>query len=128
MELNVWTSSQVVKATQDKNNEWDVTVKRGDGSTRVLHVRHVVSAIGLGGNNPCIPDIPGKDEFQGQALHSIFHNSAQDHIGKKVFIVGSATSGMFLFFSEFRWLRRPPAHDIAADYVHHGVGECRRAL
>ncbi|TFK84340.1 FAD/NAD(P)-binding domain-containing protein [Polyporus arcularius HHB13444] len=105
LELNVWTKSTVTKAVQDANNEWDVTVERGDGSSRVLHVKHVVFAIGLGGNNPYIPDIPGKEEYEGQALHSIFHNSGKDHIGKKVFIVGSATS----------------AHDIASDYVEHGV-------
>ncbi|TBU34305.1 FAD/NAD(P)-binding domain-containing protein [Dichomitus squalens] len=105
LELNVWTSSTVTKATQDANNEWDVTVERADGSTRVLHVRHLVSAIGLGGNNPFIPKIEGQEEYQGQVLHSTQHNSARDHLGKKVFIVGAATS----------------AHDIAADYAEHGV-------
>ena len=93
LELNVWTKSTVVKATQDANNEWDVTVQRADGSTRVLHVRHVVFAIGLGGNNPFIPEVAGRDEYQGQVLHSIFHDTAKNHIGKKVFIVGAATSG-----------------------------------
>ena len=95
MELNVWTSSTVLKAIPDANHEWDVTVKRADGSERVLHVRHVVSAIGLGGNNPFYPDIPGKEEYQGETLHSVFHHSAKDHIGKKVFIVGAATSGAY---------------------------------
>ncbi|TFK84341.1 FAD/NAD(P)-binding domain-containing protein [Polyporus arcularius HHB13444] len=105
LELNVWTKSTVVKAVQDANNEWDVTVERGDGSTRVLHVKHLVFAIGLGGNNPYFPNIPGKEEYQGQVLHSTQHGSAKDHLGKKVLIVGSATS----------------AHDVAADYVEHGV-------
>ncbi|EJF58505.1 FAD/NAD(P)-binding domain-containing protein [Dichomitus squalens LYAD-421 SS1] len=105
LELNVWTSSVVTKATQDANNEWDVTVQRADGSTRVLHVHHVVSAIGLGGNNPFFPDIEGREEYQGQVLHSTQHNSARDHLGKKVLIVGAATS----------------AHDLAADYAEHGV-------
>ena len=85
----------MTKAVQDANNEWDVTVERGDGSTRVLHVKHLVFAIGLGGNNPYFPDIPGKEEYQGQILHSIYHNTGKDHVGKKVFIVGSATSGEF---------------------------------
>ncbi|KAI0668759.1 FAD/NAD-P-binding domain-containing protein [Trametes maxima] len=105
MELNVWTSSTVTKATQDANNEWDVTVEKADGSTRVFHVKHLVSAIGLGGNNPNIPQFPGREEYGGQVLHSIYHNSAKDHIGKKVIVVGAATS----------------AHDIAADYVAHNV-------
>ncbi|KAI0653806.1 FAD/NAD-P-binding domain-containing protein [Cubamyces menziesii] len=105
MELNIWTSSTVTKAEQDANNEWNVTVEKADGSTRVFHVKHLVFAIGLGGNNPNIPEFPGREEYQGQVLHSIFHNSAKDHIGKKVLVVGACTS----------------AHDICADYVEHGV-------
>ncbi|KAI0638753.1 FAD/NAD-P-binding domain-containing protein [Trametes polyzona] len=105
MELNVWTSSTVTKADQDANGEWNVTVEKPDGSTRVFHVKHLVFAIGLGGNNPNFPTFPGREEYQGEVLHSIYHNSAKDHIGKKVLIVGACTS----------------AHDIAADYVAHGV-------
>ncbi|KAH9920544.1 FAD/NAD(P)-binding domain-containing protein [Epithele typhae] len=105
LELNVWTSSTVIKARQDANNQWDVTVKRADGTERVLHVHQVISAIGLGGNNPFIPKIPGQEEYQGTVLHSTQHGSAKDHLGKKVIIVGAATS----------------AHDVAADYAEHGV-------
>ncbi|KAI0762275.1 FAD/NAD(P)-binding domain-containing protein [Fomes fomentarius] len=105
LELNVWLSSTVTKAVQDANNEWDVTVVRADGSTRVLHVRHVIFAIGLGGNKPFIPEFPGREEYQGQVLHSIHHDTAKSHIGKKVFVVGAATT----------------AHDVASDYVNHGV-------
>ena len=90
----MWTKSTVVKAVQDANNEWDVTVERGDGSTRVVHAKHLVFALGFGGNNPYFPNIPGKEEYQGQILHSTQHNTAKDHLGKKVFIVGCATSGV----------------------------------
>lgn len=93
LELNVWTSSTVTKAEQDANNEWNVTVEKADGTTRVFHVKHLISAIGLGGNNPNIPEFPGRDEYKGQILHSIYHNSAKDHLGKKVVIIGAATSG-----------------------------------
>lgn len=93
MELNVWTSTTVTKAEQDANDEWNVTVEKKDGSTRVFHVKHLVFSIGLGGNNPNFPKFPGQDEYQGEILHSINHNSAKDHIGKKVLIVGACTSG-----------------------------------
>ncbi len=85
----------MTKAVQDANNEWDVTVVRADGSTRVLHVRHLIFAIGLGGNKPFIPEFPGREEYEGQVLHSIHHDTAKSHIGKKVFIVGAATTGEF---------------------------------
>ncbi|KAI0074817.1 FAD/NAD(P)-binding domain-containing protein [Panus rudis PR-1116 ss-1] len=114
MELNVWTSAEVKKAERDENGgdgpgnnkgKWVVTVRKGDGSERVFRVDHLVFAMGLGAGLPNIPDIPGREEFQGQVLHSTQHKSAKDHLGKKVVIVGACTS----------------AHDIAADYADHGV-------
>jgi hypothetical protein len=41
LELNVWTSSTVLGAKQDTNNEWIVRVQRPDGSIRVFHVNHL---------------------------------------------------------------------------------------
>jgi cation diffusion facilitator CzcD-associated flavoprotein CzcO len=37
-----------------------------------------------------------QDIFKGQILHSIQHNKASDHIGKKVVVVGACTSGTLL--------------------------------
>ncbi|CCM02709.1 uncharacterized protein FIBRA_04815 [Fibroporia radiculosa] len=87
------------------DGKWAVTVRRKDGAQRVFHVDHVVLAIGWHGGVPYIPAFPGRDEFRGQVLHSTQHRSARDHVGKKVVIVGAASS----------------AHDIAADYAEHGV-------
>ncbi|KAI0697467.1 FAD/NAD(P)-binding domain-containing protein [Cytidiella melzeri] len=106
MELNIWTSSTVTNASKSAdNNKWNVTVKRGDGTERIFHVDHVVFALGLGAGKPNMPVYPGREEFQGQVLHSTAHRSARDHIGKKVFVVGACVS----------------AHDIASDYADHGV-------
>lgn len=106
MELDVWTSALATSAKKNpETGKWDVIVKRGDGSERLFHVDHVVIALGLGAGKPNMPDIPGRDQFQGQVLHSTQHKSAKDHVGKKVVVVGACTS----------------AHDICADYVEHGV-------
>ncbi|KAI0688446.1 FAD/NAD-P-binding domain-containing protein [Cytidiella melzeri] len=104
MELNVWTSTTVRDAKQEADGKWAVTVDRGDTS-RVVRVDHVVFAIGVGGGTPNMPDIPGKEKFQGQILHSTQHDKALDHAGKKVVVVGACTS----------------AHDIASDYADNGV-------
>ncbi|KAF8843041.1 FAD/NAD(P)-binding domain-containing protein [Paxillus ammoniavirescens] len=108
LELNVWTSATVAsieKETGDSGKRWSVDVARGDGRKRTFKVNHVVLALGIGSGTPHIPDIPGKDEFKGQVLHSNKHNFATDHLGKKVAVIGACTS----------------AHDICADYVEHGV-------
>ncbi|THH27067.1 hypothetical protein EUX98_g7120 [Antrodiella citrinella] len=106
MELNVWNSSAITHAVRDDaTNKWVVTVKKEDGSERVLRVDHLVFALGLGAGSINIPDIPGKEDFRGQVLHSTSHHRATDHLGKKVVIVGACTS----------------AHDIAADYAENDV-------
>lgn len=68
MELNVWTSSTVLRASRSKDRvspktgklQWDVTVKREDGTERIFHVDHVVFSLGLGAGAPVIPQIPGR--------------------------------------------------------------------
>ncbi|KAG5651879.1 hypothetical protein H0H81_007073 [Sphagnurus paluster] len=58
LELNVWTSSVVVGATQ-VGDAWQVTIKRGDGSERSFTVKHVIFATGLGANDGAVPVYPG---------------------------------------------------------------------
>ncbi|KAI0344328.1 FAD/NAD(P)-binding domain-containing protein [Trametopsis cervina] len=106
MELNVWTSTTVTKASKSaETGKWDVTVKRADGTERIFHVDHVVFALGLGSGRPNMPTIAGREEFQGEVLHSTEHHSAKNHLGKKVVVVGGGVS----------------AHDVASDYADHGV-------
>ncbi|OSX68219.1 hypothetical protein POSPLADRAFT_1177199 [Postia placenta MAD-698-R-SB12] len=105
MELNVWTSTTATRVEQTKDGKWVVAVSKAGGPERTFHVDHVILALGFGGGVPRMPTYPNQDEFQGQILHSTQHKTGRDHIGKKVVIVGAATS----------------AHDIAADYADHGV-------
>ncbi|KAF8333879.1 hypothetical protein F5887DRAFT_991728 [Amanita rubescens] len=105
LELNYWTSSKVVKASQDSNNMWHVMVQKGDGSTRIFVVRHLIFALGFKGGAPFMPQYSGMDKFKGQILHSHQHEKATNHVGKKVVVVGACTS----------------AHDICEDYYNHGV-------
>ncbi|TCD66290.1 hypothetical protein EIP91_001581 [Steccherinum ochraceum] len=94
MELNVWTSSTPTEIKQDKsNNKWHVKVKRGDGSERTFTVDHVVFALGVGAGKANIPVFKGRENFEGEVIHSSKFKSAKDYIGKKVAIVGACTSG-----------------------------------
>ncbi|KAF8629326.1 hypothetical protein AX15_003509 [Amanita polypyramis BW_CC] len=107
LELNVWTSSVVTRATLDSDSgNWKVTVKRENNTERIFNnVKHVVFAAGFSGPGPNTPKIPGMEKFKGQILHSSQHKRAKDHAGKKVVVVGACTS----------------AHDIAHDYYIHDV-------
>eukprot|EP00753_Platysulcus_tardus_P018884 PLAT7028.1.p1 GENE.PLAT7028.1~~PLAT7028.1.p1 ORF type:complete len:650 (-),score=-151.71 PLAT7028.1:131-2080(-) len=107
LELNVWTSSTIVKVEQDEaTQKWTVVVRRGEnGPERTFVVDHLICALGFGGGAPRMPKYPGMDDFQGKLIHSAHHKSAKDHVGKKVVVIGACTS----------------AHDICAEHVQHGV-------
>jgi len=65
MDLNVWTSSVVTSAYRDRNDDgtgtWSVSIKKPKtGEERVLRTNHVVFAIGVGGGEVRMPDLPGR--------------------------------------------------------------------
>ncbi|KAL4749215.1 hypothetical protein BDW72DRAFT_214185 [Aspergillus terricola var. indicus] len=94
LELNIWTSSEVVRAEQDEDDKhkWTVVINKEGKETRTLHPSHVVMATSLCGV-PMAPQIPGMGEFQGVLRHSTAHDSSRDFVGKKVCVVGTSSSG-----------------------------------
>ncbi|KAG6382176.1 hypothetical protein JVT61DRAFT_826 [Boletus reticuloceps] len=105
LELNVWTSSVITETEWDDHlKTWTVEINRGGKGTRTLKVKHLVFATGFGGRAK-VPNIPGKEDFKGEAVHSSEFASAANYIGKKAVVVGACTSG----------------HDIARDFLNHGV-------
>ncbi|KAF8134306.1 hypothetical protein EV363DRAFT_1257346 [Boletus edulis] len=105
LELNVWTSSVITKTEWNEDTKtWTVEINRGGRGTRVLKVKHLVFATGFSGH-PKLPNIPGKEDFKGESVHSSEFTSAANYIGKKAVIVGACTS----------------AHDLAQDFSNHGV-------
>lgn len=54
--------------------------------------RALISATGTFGK-PFIPDIPGRDLFNGLQLHSSAYHNPQHFLGKKVLVVGEGNSG-----------------------------------
>ena len=60
LELDVWTSSEVTRASQDPTSLiWSVDIAH-DGKSRTLCVPHLVFALGVGGGVPKMPNIPGQ--------------------------------------------------------------------
>ncbi|OZI49902.1 monooxygenase [Bordetella genomosp. 4] len=105
LECNVWTGSDFTGARFDEaSGTWSATVKRADGSERVLHPKHVVFANGIVGE-PNIPDILGLSAFKGEVTHAQGFDSGAPWRGKNVLVVGVGNS----------------AHDIAQDLHGHGA-------
>jgi cation diffusion facilitator CzcD-associated flavoprotein CzcO len=105
LQLNAWTSSEVLGASYDEASErWAVEVRR-EGQIRVLHPRHVVFATGAHGGDPGPPELPGLESFRGVAVHSASHRGGDEMEGKRVIVVGTGSSG----------------HDVAQDAYEMGA-------
>eukprot|EP00425_Heterocapsa_triquetra_P003084 CAMPEP_0195055994 /NCGR_PEP_ID=MMETSP0448-20130528/4554_1 /TAXON_ID=66468 /ORGANISM="Heterocapsa triquestra, Strain CCMP 448" /LENGTH=616 /DNA_ID=CAMNT_0040085767 /DNA_START=70 /DNA_END=1920 /DNA_ORIENTATION=+ len=104
LDLNLWTSSTCVSTTwDDGSKEWSVKVNR-DGTEVQLRPKHLILATGLYGG-PWMPELEGREQFQGEVFHSCEYKNGQKYAGKRTIVVGSNTS----------------AHDIAEDLWEHGA-------
>ena len=92
MELNYWVATKCVSASYDEVEKiWTVVVDRV-GQRITLKPRHIVFATGAYGP-PRRIDLPGADQFKGELLHSSQYSSGEKFRGKRVAIIGAASSG-----------------------------------
>ncbi len=105
MELNFWTETEFEGGSYDeKEGRWTVTLRRADGTKRVMHPRHVVLATGVSGI-PNVPEISGLKDFSGKVLHSGGYDDGESWKGKRAIVIGTGNSG----------------HDIAQDLHSSGA-------
>ena len=105
LELNFWTGTELVAGSYDeKRGEWRVTLRRVDGSERIMRPRHLIFATGVS-SIPSSPELPGLDEFAGTKVHSGDFKNATSWKGRKAYVLGTGTSG----------------HDVAQELHAHGA-------
>ena len=105
MELNFWTGTELVAGSYDEaSRQWNVTLRKSDGSERIMRPRHLIFATGVS-SIPYTPDLPGLDAFAGTAVHSGDFKDAAQWKGRKALVLGSGTSG----------------HDVAQELHAHGA-------
>jgi putative flavoprotein involved in K+ transport len=105
LELNFWTGTELAAGRYDEaRKRWDVTLKRSDGTTRVMHPRHLIFATGVS-SIPKYPDLPGLKDFAGTVVHSGHFKDAAQWKGRKAMVLGTGTSG----------------HDVAQELQAHGA-------
>lgn len=93
LELNFWTSTELVKGRYDDAAKcWTVTLRRGDGSERVMRPRHLIFATGAN-TRPFIPELPGLEDFAGEIRHSEGYTTGAAWKGKKALVLGTGNSG-----------------------------------
>ncbi|MER9298683.1 NAD(P)/FAD-dependent oxidoreductase [Mesorhizobium sp. M0621] len=92
MELNYWVATKCLSASYDETEKvWTVVVDRV-GRHITLKPKHIVFATGAYGP-PRRIDLPGADQFKGELLHSSQYSSGEKFRGKKVAVIGAASSG-----------------------------------
>ncbi|MER8867746.1 NAD(P)/FAD-dependent oxidoreductase [Mesorhizobium sp. M0751] len=92
MELNYWSSTRCVSASYDEAEKiWTVEVDRA-GERITLKPRHIVFATGAYGP-PRQINLPGAEAFQGEILHSSQYSSGEKFRGRRVAVIGAASSG-----------------------------------
>jgi putative flavoprotein involved in K+ transport len=93
MELNVWTGTELKNGTfDDTTGRWEISLRRHDGSERVLHPRHLIFATGVSAI-PIRPDAPGLDDFAGTVMHSGQYGTGHTWKGRKALVMGTGNSG-----------------------------------
>ncbi|WP_423066083.1 flavin-containing monooxygenase [Devosia sp. CN2-171] len=105
MELNVWTGTELVGGHyDDEEGVWHATVRRKDGSERMLKPRHLIFANGVNGI-PRYSKFPGIDDFKGTVLHTHHYDDGAKWKGKRALVIGTGASG----------------HDVAQDLHSRGA-------
>jgi putative flavoprotein involved in K+ transport len=105
LELNFWPGTELVAGSYDeKRGEWRVTLRRVDGSERIMRPRHLIFATGVS-SIPSTPELPGLDDFAGTKVHSGDFKNATSWKGRKAYVLGTGTSG----------------HDVAQELHAHGA-------
>jgi putative flavoprotein involved in K+ transport len=104
MDLDYWGSTRCERADFDAGSKtWTLTFDRA-GETVELRPKQFVLATGSYGK-PRIPDLPGRESFDGPILHSADYRSGADFAGRRCAVLGSNSS----------------AHDICADLWENGA-------
>jgi putative flavoprotein involved in K+ transport len=105
LELNFWTGTELAGGDyDDTTGRWTVTLRKTDGSERVMHPRHLIFATGVS-SIPVTPDLPGLDDFAGTVVHSGRFGSGRDWKGRNAIVLGTGTS----------------AHDVAQELHSSGA-------
>ncbi|TPL33948.1 NAD(P)/FAD-dependent oxidoreductase [Mesorhizobium sp. B2-4-6] len=92
MELNYWVATKCISAAYDEAEKvWTVVVDRV-GQRVTLKPKHIVFATGAYGP-PWPIELPGTDSFKGELLHSSQYSSGEKFRGKRVAVIGAASSG-----------------------------------
>ncbi len=137
MELNVWTGT-VLAGGAFEDGRWTLTLRRGDGSERVLRPAHLIYATGVS-SIPVSPDLPGLGSFGGTVMHSGAYTDGAAWRGRRALVLGTGNSGhdvaqdLYASGAEVTMIQRSPTYVVSLKeaqsvYAIYGegipIGDC----
>ena len=101
-----------------ERDDEDHCLRVSDGKFTWL-ARTVVSATGIW-SNPYIPEIEGRQDFQGKQIHSAYYAGPEAYQDKRVLVVGAGNSGAQIFaelvqVTDASWVTREPPQFLPDD-------------
>jgi 4-hydroxyacetophenone monooxygenase len=91
---NIRFGTEVLRAEfREDLGDWKLTLGNPDGSHESLEANALVSAVGQL-NRPNLPDITGRDSFDGPSFHSAEWDHTVDLTGKRVAVIGTGASAI----------------------------------
>ncbi|EKM52203.1 uncharacterized protein PHACADRAFT_176228 [Phanerochaete carnosa HHB-10118-sp] len=92
--LTIWTKSTFAEQPRydEADGVWHVVVDH-NGSNVELHPKHIVLATGTLGA-PRIPELPGRESFEGTVIHAAEFVESAPFLGKHVVVVGAGNSSI----------------------------------
>ncbi|KAJ7144850.1 hypothetical protein C8R43DRAFT_1130275 [Mycena crocata] len=92
LQLPAYLERECVSAVwDDTTTRWMATLK-GPNGAEVVSARNLLFAVGTGGRLPIFPNIPGRDTFLGESMHSATYQDASRWAGKRVAVIGASTT------------------------------------
>ncbi|MFT7579929.1 MAG: indole-3-pyruvate monooxygenase [Myxococcota bacterium] len=89
--LALHLETRVTRAAH-KDGVWHVTTEKAAQPGPTWTARNLVIASGYNGV-PHLPPFPGRDDFQGEVVHSAHYGNGKRFAGKRVLVIGSGNSG-----------------------------------
>lgn len=94
---NFQFGAEVVAARWDEQQaEWQVTLRRKDGTEDQLHANFIITGSGLFATPNLEPDIPGIGDFEGRIFHTAQWDNDYDINGKRIALIGTGSTGVQL--------------------------------
>ncbi|HEX5541816.1 MAG TPA: NAD(P)/FAD-dependent oxidoreductase, partial [Micromonospora sp.] len=89
LDVEIRTATRVTSVETAEGNGFLIRTATGES----IEAAGIVAASGSFGN-PCLPSLPGQEDFAGEVLHSAAYREPKPYAGKRIVVVGGGNSAV----------------------------------